>query len=47
MLSKEVRDYLALRNKKVVPKYARECARDAKSYRCFEVPRFESVRYFV
>jgi transposase InsO family protein len=45
MLSKEVRDYLALRKKKVVLRYARECRSDVKSYRFFEVPRSTFYRW--
>ena len=45
MLTKEVRDYLALSKKKVVLELAREMGSDAKAYRSFEVPRSTFYRW--
>lgn len=44
-MTKEVRDYLALRRKKIVLAFARNIGSDAKSYRYFEVPRSTFYRW--
>jgi transposase InsO family protein len=44
-MTKEVRDYLALRRKKIVLGFARDIGSDAKSYRYFEVPRSTFYRW--